>query len=202
MLCKFQHNLDMSDGRDLALWAAIVVGFFSFLWASNLVPKSAWDLDGILFLRCSDVKFTDERAILKVQHSKTNQFRDQKVCIPIPQILGDKLCPMLALQSFFQAVKVILSLPAFSYALFHWVHYIELLVKQMASISGADLQQFSCHSLCQGGTTFAAGCGVPAFYIKLQGNWSSDCYTLYIALSLEAKLTAPSLMSKGICSSH
>jgi hypothetical protein len=66
MLHKFRHTLDLSDGHDLALWAAIVVGFFSFLWASNLVPRSAWDLDRILFLQCSDVKFTDERAILKV----------------------------------------------------------------------------------------------------------------------------------------
>jgi hypothetical protein len=105
--------------------------------------------------------------------------------------------------SLFQAVKVIPSLPTFSYAPFRWVHYIELLsgVKQMASISGADPQQFGCHSLHRGGATFAAGCSVPAFYIKLQGNWSSDCYTRYITLSLEAKLTAPSLMSKGIRSS-
>jgi hypothetical protein len=45
MLCKFWRTLDLSDGCDLALWAAIMVGFFSFLWASNLIPRSAQDLD-------------------------------------------------------------------------------------------------------------------------------------------------------------
>jgi hypothetical protein len=111
---------------------------------------------------------------------------------------------VLALWSLFQAVKVIPYLPAFSYAPFRWVHYVKLLsgVKRMASISGADPQRFGCHTLRQGGTTFAAGCGISAFYIKLQGDWSSDCYTRYIALSSEAKLTAPSFMSKGVRSSR
>jgi hypothetical protein len=204
MLHKFRWTLDISDCHNLALWAAIVVGFFSFLQASNLVPRGAWDFEGVLFLQRSDIKFTDKRAVLKVRHSKTNQFGDWKVRIPIPRITGDVLCPMLALQSLFKAVRVIPSLPAFSYALFRWIHYSELLsgVKRVAIVSDVDPLQFGCHSLCWGGATFAAKCGIPAFYIKMQGDWSSDCYTWYIALSLEAKLTAPSLMSMGVCSSR
>jgi hypothetical protein len=134
---------------------------------------------------------------------QTNQFRDRKVRIPIPQITRDVLCPMLALQSLFKAVRVIPSLPTFSYTSFRWIHYSELLngVKRVAIVSDVDPLRFGCHSLCQGGATFAAKCGFPAFYIKLQGDWSSDCYTRYIALSLEAKLTAPSLMSAGVRSS-
>jgi integrase len=204
MLCKFRRTLDISDCHNLALWAAIVVGFFSFLQASNLVPRGARDFEGVLFLQCSDIKFTDEGAVLKVRRSKTNQFGDWKVRIPIPRITGDVLCPVLALQSLFKAVRVISSLPAFSYAPFRWIHYSELLngVKQVAIVSDVDPLQFGCHSLRRGGATFAAKCGVPAFYIKLQGDWSSDCYTRHIALSSEAKLTAPSLMSAGVRSSR
>jgi hypothetical protein len=200
MLRKFRRTLDISDCHNLALWTAIVVGFFSFLRASNLVPRGARDFEGVLFLRRSDIKFTDEGVVFKVQDSKTNQFGDRKVRIPIPQITRDALCPMLALQSLFKAVRVIPSLPAFSYALFRWIHYSELLnrVKQVAIVSDVDPLRFGCHSLCRGGATFAAECGVLAFYIKLRGDWSSDCYTWYIALSLEAKLMAPSLMSMGV----
>jgi hypothetical protein len=111
---------------------------------------------------------------------------------------------VLALRSLFKAVRVIPSLPAFSYTPFHWIHYSELLngVKWVAIVSDVDPLRFGCHSLRRGGATFAAKSGVPAFYIKLQGDWSSDCYTRYIALSSEAKLTAPSLMSAGVRSSR
>jgi hypothetical protein len=110
---------------------------------------------------------------------------------------------MLALQSLFKAVRVIPSLLAFSYALFRWIHYSELLngVKQVAIVSDVDPLRFGCHSLCWGGVTFVAECGILAFYIKLQEDWSSNCYTRYITLSSEAKLTAPSLMSMGVRSS-
>jgi hypothetical protein len=84
MLCKFRRTLDISDCHNLALWAAIVVGFFSFLRASNLVPRGARDFEGVLFLQRSNIKFTDEGAVLKVRCLKTNQFGDQKVRIPIP----------------------------------------------------------------------------------------------------------------------
>jgi hypothetical protein len=64
----------ISDCHNLALWAAIVVGFFSFLWASNLVPKGAQDFEGVLFLQSSNIQFTDKGAVFKVRRSKTNQF--------------------------------------------------------------------------------------------------------------------------------
>jgi hypothetical protein len=66
MLCKFRRTLDISDCHNLAFWAAIVVGFFFFLRASNLVPKGAQDFEGVLFLRHSDIKFMDEGAVFKV----------------------------------------------------------------------------------------------------------------------------------------
>jgi integrase len=199
-LRNFRKSLDLSDRRVLALWAAITVGFFSFLRASNLVPKLARSCDGILYLRRSDVKFSDGCAILKVRRSKTNQFGERKVRIPIPEIPGDEICPVFALRSLFRLVKCIPSLPAFSYGSFQWIHYADLLagVKQVASVSGLDPSRFGTHSLRRGGATFAAECGVPAYYIKLQGDWSSDCYTRYIALSVEQRMTAPFLMKKGV----
>jgi hypothetical protein len=136
--------------------------FFSFLRASNLVPKLARSLEGILFLQHVDIKFTNDGAILKVQHSKTNQFGDRKVRIPIPEIPGDDICPVLSLCSLFRIVKCIPTLPAFS---------------------------------------FAASCGVPPYFIKLQGDWSSDCYTRYICLSAEQCLMASNLMRDAVHSS-
>jgi hypothetical protein len=63
---------------------------------------------------------------------------------------------MLALQSLFKAVRVIPSLPTFSYAPFCWIHYSELLngVKRVAIVSDVDPLQFGCHSLRWGGCHF------------------------------------------------
>lgn len=200
MLRKFRDSLDSSDRFQLALWAAISVGFFSFLRAGNLVPRSAQDPSGVLFLRRSDIKFRDDHAVLKVRRSKTNQFGDRKVCIPIPEISGDPICPVLALKALFRAHKAIATLPAFSFSPFRWVCYSDLLkgVKSVAILSGEDPARFGCHSLRRGGATFAADSGVPPYFIKLQGDWASDCYTRYIALSPESRMTAPSLMRDAV----
>ena len=72
----------------------------------------------------------------------------------------------------------------------------------MAQISGEDPARFGCHSLRRGGATFAASAGVPPYFIKLQGDWSSDCYTRYIALSTDSKFMAPSLMRKAVLASR
>jgi hypothetical protein len=63
---------------------------------------------------------------------------------------------VLALQSLFKAVRVISSLPTFSYAPFRWIHYSELLngVKRVAIVSDVDPLRFGCHSLCWGGCQF------------------------------------------------
>ena len=143
-------------------------------------------------------------AILKVRRSKTNQFGNQKVRIPIPEIPGDDICPVLALCTLFRFRKSIPTLPAFSVGPFRWIHYADLLrgVKSLAKISGKDPKRFGCHSLRRGGTTFAGSAGVPTYFIKLQGDWSSDCYTRYIALSSESRMKAPSLMREAVLASR
>jgi hypothetical protein len=74
----------------------------------------------------------------------------------------------------------------------HELLYAKLLkgVKILAKIS--DPARFSCHSLRRGAAFFATAAGVPAYFIKLQGDWSSDCHTQYIALSTDSRKKAPS----------
>jgi hypothetical protein len=103
---------------------------------------------------------------------KTTQFGDRKVCIPIPEIPGNKISPVLALRTLFCAKKCIPKFPAFSFGPFQWIHYTELL--KGVKILGKDPTHFGCHSLWRGGASFTAAAGVPAYFIKLQGDWSSE----------------------------
>jgi hypothetical protein len=166
------------------------------------VPRSTSDFDGILFLRRRDIKFLDDGVLLKVRRSKTNQYGEKKVRIPIPKIPSSPICPVLALETLFSVAKVLPSEPAFSYGPFLFVTYGDLLkaLKFLVEQIGLDPEDYGTHSLRRGGATFAASCGTPAAYIKLQGDWASECYTRYIALDLDSKLIAPSRMKEGVLS--
>lgn len=203
ILLQFRAHLNLTRPFDLALWACLLVGFFSFLRASNLVPKTASDGDGLLFLRRCDCVFEEDGVCLHIRRAKTNQFGSRKVVIPIPRIPSSDLCPVLALKTLFQVVRVLPNLPAFSYRAFRWLSYSDLLkgIKSLVELAGLDPKDFGTHSLRRGGATYAASCGVPAYYIKLQGDWASDCYTRYIALSPEAKMLAPFRMRDGVLGS-
>ena len=53
-------------------------------------------------------------------------------------------------------------------------------IKHLASCISLDPKDFSGHSLRRGDATFAFQCGIPAELIKLQGDWQSDAYMLYL----------------------
>ena len=59
---------------------------------------------------------------------------------------------------------------------------------------GSDPDTVSGHSFRRGGATFAALAGVPAELIKLQGDWRSSAYELYIVFPPSQKLSTTELM--------
>ena len=50
-----------------------------------------------------------------------------------------------------------------------------------------DPSHFSPHSFRRGGATFAFDCHIPSEIIKLQGDWQSDAYLVYLELSQQQK---------------
>ena len=49
---------------------------------------------------------------------------------------------------------------------------------------------YSPHSFRRGGATFAFDCHIPSEIIKLQGDWKSDAYLVYLELSQQQKQRA------------
>lgn len=56
-------------------------------------------------------------------------------------------------------------------------------LKEWLGLAGFQPELFSGHSLRRGGATAAFQAGVDPLFIRLQGQWSSDCWLLYVALS-------------------
>lgn len=175
--------------------ALFLVAFFSFLRISNLVPYASADCHAnkAYFLKHQDVYFTASGAVLKVYRTKTIQFKQRVLDIPLPFIPNSILCPVTALKKYFCTVHALDTSPLFI------VHHCRSLkpilathfnrfFKSCITTVGLELASFSSHSFRQGGATFAFNCGASTEFIKVQGDWRSDAYLVYLKLSTKKKL--------------
>ena len=71
-------------------------------------------------------------------------------------------------------------------------------IKHLVSMLSLDPDDFPSHSLRRGGATFAFQCGIPSELIKLQGDWRSDAYMLYLTLPLADRLVLSQLIKQHI----
>ena len=97
ILLSIHAVLDFSISFNVALWAAMLVAFFTFLRKSSLVPRSVKHFSSKLHLCYSCVEQTPDGCVVSVKHTKTIQCHERVLKIPIPRIDGSVLCPVSAL---------------------------------------------------------------------------------------------------------
>ena len=88
--------LDTSNPLQAAMRVLFLVAFFSFLRKSNLVTQSASVISPKV-LRRSDFHLSPHGAFLNICATKTIQFFQRALCVPLPSIQGSPLCPVVAL---------------------------------------------------------------------------------------------------------
>ena len=194
LLNIFQH-FDFSNQLHICMHALFLVAFFSFLRISNLVPYASADChaDNAYFLKRQDVYFTASGAVLRVYRTKTIQFKQHVLDIPLPFIPNSILCPVTALKKYFCTVPALDSLPLFivqhgrSLKPILATHFNRFF-KSCITTVGLEPDSFSSRSFRQGGATFAFNCGAPTEFIKEQGHCRSDAYLVYLILSTKKKL--------------
>ena len=188
-------KLDLQKTQDLAFWAACLCAFFCFFRKSTLLPKSVCQFNSDKDLTRKDVKFMEQFAVLTVKQSKTLQFGDRSLQIPLPRITSSVLCPVTALEKLFAIGKVIpLSAPLFSYPDkgddYRIITHSSFVSKLRSVLHACDMNTsaYSGHSFRRGGASFAFACGVPTSIIKLQGDWKSSAYEGYITAPLDLRM--------------
>ena len=62
---------------------------------------------------------------------------------------------------------------------------------------GLNPSCYSGHSFRRGGASFALQCGIPAEWIRLQGDWSSDAYQRYLDPSFDLRRRLATVMGKS-----
>ena len=192
ILRLIHSHIDLSSPIDVAFWSACLIAFFGFLRKSSLLPKSR-DITSAPVLSRKDVSFSDSGALLSIRHTKTIQFCERILQIPIIRISNSILCPVTALEKLMSLslgkqipdVAPLFSYPVSDYQ-HDWITHSVFVSKLRSVLSSCGLQasKFSGHSFRRGGATFAFTCGVPAELIKMHGDWRSSAYLRYISPSL------------------
>ncbi|XP_066298120.1 integrase/recombinase xerD homolog [Branchiostoma lanceolatum] len=199
-------QLDFTQAKHVVFWAACLVGFFSFFRKSNLLPKTAKTFDPVKHLCRKDFRFFEWGAVITVRWSKTIQFRERTLQIPIPRVNGSPLCPTAALEKAFALTHAAnRDGPAFVLPQETGTRYVPLthqpfvtLLRHLLHLCGYPKTQYSGHSLRRGGATWASDCGIPAELIKLQGDWKSNAYQRYTTVTLKGRLWTVRTMAKAL----
>ena len=159
MLLSMKNHLNLADPAHANFWAICLVGFFGLLRKANMLLTGVAKFNPLKNLRRSDIVFFPAGWVIIVNRwSKTIQFSQRVLTIPLPHIPGHPLCPYTALQHAFKLVPAPLSGPAFvlpapsSKGLIPFTHgKFDSLLKLVASRAGLDPSHISGHSLRAGG---------------------------------------------------
>lgn len=96
ILLQMYTFLDMSKRKDIVYWCLFVFAFFLFARKSNLVPTTSNDLKKPKFLLPRDITKIGDTLLVTMKWSKTNQFGERVLQIPLIKISHSPLCPVSA----------------------------------------------------------------------------------------------------------
>ena len=177
---------------------------------SHLLPTVSSSFNPKKQLTKSDFKIYLGRSCYHIRWSKTIQFRERVVDIPLPRIPGSLLFPTSALYRAFSFTAPVSSRDQQA---FHWVDQsfhtgeCHIMMQQHKlrhhlSTLGLDPKNYAGHSFRRGGASFAYLSGVPIEMIKALGDWRSDTVLFYLTMPLSVRLHSANMLCKTILSHY
>ena len=144
---------------DSGFWAAMLIGFYTFFRKSNLVPKSEKDFDPAKNLCRHDIIVRPWGLVICVRWSKTTQFRERQLLIPVMRLSNSHpLCPLQAYERHILEFPVTQPSPAFLHyknghatPITHSAFTDKL--RKVLSHAGFPANKFSGHSFRRGGAS-------------------------------------------------
>ena len=148
--------------------------------------------------------------LIRVKWSKTIQFRQRTVFIPLVRITGSPLCPVTAIAHAWSFCPFDLpTAAAFAWRsddqpssrIFTYRRFMRLLRTLLTSL-GYNASAFGSHSFRRGGATLALQAGVPIGTIQMMGDWKSDAVLLYLTLPTQSRVAAQHHISQYLTHTH
>ena len=189
------------------------VSLSGMLRKGQLLPSSPGALDSFQTLCAQSFNLPPPWGFLvTIRWTKTVQFRERVVHLPIPLITWSPLCPATAItralsftsqaspgsQAFSFLSSPDLHLKIFTYPMFLWK--LRFVLRSLGLPTGAT--DYACHSFRRGGASFAFQAGIPLKLIKILGEWYLDAVLLYLTVPLTIRLQSVNLFAKAIISHH
>lgn len=208
ILSRIIRRLDFFSAGNMAFIAAMLVAFFGFFRKANVCPTQEGTNPVVEQspVRRGDFEFAADLSLVWVnlRRTKTIQFGQRTLRVPLPAIPGSVLCPVTALSRLFSAVAIgpeefAFSTPDHLGRLTSLTHksFVARFKSELSCI-GFDSARYAGHSFRRGGATFAFQCGASPAQIKEQGDWKSSAYLLYLEFDDPARARVAALMAHSI----
>ena len=179
-------HLNFNSHADIIFWSICIVAFFGLLRKSNLLPPSPRCFNSHKHFVRDDLTLTSDGFLLQMRWSKTIQFRQRTVSLPLPFLPGHPLCPATAVTRLLALHPHLpKSAPLFSYVTVNGLivcsqaPFLQRMNRLLALLN-LDPKLFSGHSFRRGGATWAFKAGLPGELVQMLGDWASDSYKRYI----------------------
>ena len=174
---------DHRDNLKMALWAVMIFCFRTLLRKSNVLPDATGKLHHVI--RRSDLEFHQWGILVHVRSSKTVQFEEYIMDIPINTVSDKAFCVVSLIKDHFSVFPAPGDSPLFLRNTAHGVApvlYGDLLlfIKKLASDVGLDQSKYGSHSMRRSGAGFLHDLKVPLTDIMTLGNWSSMSVLSYL----------------------
>lgn len=196
-------RINIKKKQDLALWCSFLTAFFCLFRKANTVPKDdKFDPNCILTRENIAIDRETKMVYVYVGFSKTNQYRKNDRCIPIPS--NDDPCLDL-----YRHLDLLFSLtdadtaptsPAFTYGKNQFISYkmFTKRLKELLSLAGLEPSLYSGHSFRRGGASYLFSIGGSQLMVQVLGDWASMVYTRYLYMSADDRLAAQVLIANSI----
>ena len=161
--------------------------FYSLLRKGSVLPNSV-NMDTSKILCRSDVKFHPWGMMITVRTTKTIQFQERVLSIPIPRHRSSVLCPVQAMVHALTRVTSRGTSPAFVVPAHQGVLPVSgpmfgRRLQECLQGLPIDSSRISGHSFRRGGASWMYQVGVPTETIRALGDWKSSAYLQYITVS-------------------
>ena len=177
--------LDLTDGRDVAFWVAILLGFRGLLRKSNVLEVG-------LAVLVSDIRWEPWGMTVVVRRTKTISYKERVLEIPFVPVRGSMFC----VYTFVQLLFSMLDYPGSDSQLVGYMgrggytrcSYGWYCKKLSNLCTVLKLEKMSSHSMRRGGASLLAEAGVSLIDIKNLGDWKSMSVLYYLSRTMDSKV--------------
>ena len=194
-LLAIGEQLKDSPGHN-AFKAALLLAFRAMLRKQQVTVSDA-------NLKREDVTIFEWGMLVRIKKSKTIQFRQRELLIPVSRVDDKRLCAVEWIELHIKSAPappgaplVLLPGPG-GWEGMSYKDYQGTL-KLMCARAGLNPEDFSSHSLRRGGCTYLGMLGIPVADIKARGDWTSDCILQYLKTPIDVRIQQDMMVASMI----